>query len=297
MNEVVAIGSVITLDEPCAVPELPEVETVVRTIAPVLAGRRFTRTTLHRRDIVHGNRVPFQKTIVNREITRVTRRAKRIVITFDETTRLIFHLGMSGRMSLDKPGADIEAHTHFQARISDSDVELRFRDPRRFGGIWLLSGSRSFKGRQLGDLGPEPLEIRATDFAKLTRRKRPIKSLLLDQTVIAGLGNIYCDESLHDAGLHPVMPAWTLDRAQTGQLCRSIKKVLRKAINFKGTTLIDYRTAEGEVGGFRKYHRVYQREGRPCRTCGCAIERITLAGRSTFFCPCCQPVISTGRAP
>jgi formamidopyrimidine-DNA glycosylase len=163
-------------------------------------------------------------------------------------------------------------------------MQLRFTDPRRFGGIWWLGLSDCDTG-----MGPEPLTITSKQFAALlARTTRPIKNALLDQSLVAGLGNIYVDESLFTAGIHPLTPGNKLTPEQILRLTRAIKSVLRKAINHRGSTLRDYRDADGLEGGFQKLHRVYAREAQPCRRCKTKIERIVLGGRSTHFCPNCQ---------
>ncbi|HEY8750447.1 MAG TPA: zinc finger domain-containing protein, partial [Tepidisphaeraceae bacterium] len=164
-------------------------------------------------------------------------------------------------------------------------AELRFTDPRRFGGVWWIGAEPDAK-----DMGPEPLATRPEQLRKrLARTTRAIKNALLDQSVIAGLGNIYVDESLFSSGIHPLTPADQLTREQIGRLNRAIKSTLRRALRHKGSTLRDYRDANGESGGFQILHRVYAREAKPCRTCKTPIKRIVLGGRSTHFCPKCQP--------
>ncbi|MEK7757859.1 MAG: zinc finger domain-containing protein, partial [Planctomycetota bacterium] len=166
--------------------------------------------------------------------------------------------------------------------------ELRFCDPRRFGGVWCLTGSEQSIGKPLGEVGLEPLDVTPAVFRVTLGRRRQIKALLMDQTVIAGLGNIYCDESLHAAGIHPLTRSDTLRPERANRLLRAITTILRRAIRFNGSTLMDYRDADGREGSFQKLHRVYQREGEPCRTCRSPIRCIQAAGRSTFFCPRCQ---------
>lgn len=163
---------------------------------------------------------------------------------------------------------------------------LRFSDPRRFGGVWWIA-----PGQAADDgMGPEPLTLRpAALLRRLSRTARPIKSALLDQSLIAGLGNIYVDESLFLARIHPLNPSNGLSAAEVGRLSRSIKVTLRKAIAHRGSTLRDYRDADGNAGGFQSLHRVYDRADQPCRRCRTPIRRIVLGGRSTHFCPRCQP--------
>lgn len=270
-------------------PELPEAETIARELNAELAGCRLGRVHLRRSDIVHGDPRPLGKLLFGRRINRVWRRAKRVVVDLNPPAQLVFHLGMSGRLEIWNRGEPIAKHTHLRIAIPQTKIELRFRDSRRFGGIWCLTGSNKYVGRRLSELGPEPLDLNLAGFLEVLSRSRQIKALLLDQRAIAGLGNIYCDESLHAAGIHPLSKANALDRTEAHRLLRAIKTTLRKAIRHKGTTFMNYRRADGTPGSFLKYLRVYQRAGEPCHTCGTTIERLVAAGRSTFICPCCQP--------
>jgi formamidopyrimidine-DNA glycosylase len=264
-------------------PELPEVQTVVDSLSPALVGRRIVTVQLHRRDIVTPPGIDLAAYLTGRSVRAIDRRAKRIVFTLDNAERFYMHLGMSGRLMLAADHEQIAKHTHLQLRF-DNGAELRFFDPRRFGGIWWL-GLTPDDDR----LGPEPLGLCATELAaRLARTKRVIKSALLDQSLIAGLGNIYVDESLFGAGVHPLLRADRLTPAQVAALIRSIKATLRRALNHRGSTLRDYRDANGDSGNFQRLHRVYGREGQPCRKCRAAIVRIVVGGRSTHFCQVCQ---------
>ncbi len=275
-------------------PELPEVETIARQLQSRLAGRRFGAVHLGRPDIVHAASAPLERALPGRRIVAVSRRAKRIMIRLEPAGDLVFHLGMTGRLTVEAAATPLEMHTHLRVAISfpagGEAAELRFRDPRRFGGVWVLDEGMEATGRLMGALGPEPLTLRLAEFRGLIARRRQIKALLLDQTAIAGLGNIYCDESLHRARIHPLTSGDRLDPADAAALLRAIKQVLREAIRHRGTTLMDYRSADGEPGSFQRRHRVYHREGSPCRTCRTPIVRTVAAGRSTFWCPRCQPL-------
>ncbi len=270
-------------------PELPEVETIARELQHRLAGATLGRVKLSRTDIVHGDPRPLSKTLPGRSVRAVRRRAKRLILDLQPTAQLLFHLGMSGRLTLVPRRQPLEKHTHLCIAIRGGPDELRFRDPRRFGGVWLLAGGDRHVGRRLSTLGPEPLPLTPSRFRDLLDRRRQIKALLLDQRAIAGLGNIYCDEALHAAGVHPLTPAGVLDAAKAGRLLRAIKSVLNRAIRFNGSTLLDYRQADGTEGSFQNHHRVYNREGKRCCGCGATIVRIPVAGRSSFVCPACQP--------
>lgn len=266
-------------------PELPEVQTVVNTLRPRVIGRKISRVNLARRDILTPSDVKFERLLTGRTIRDVFRRAKRILFLLDSDEKFYIHLGMTGQLSIEPKAAALARHTHLQIGLDARGAEeLRFVDPRRFGGIWWLGNSNDDD-----ELGPEPLQSRPRDLAKrLSRTKRAIKSALLDQTVIAGLGNIYADESLFAAGIHPLTPANRLTTNQVSRLSRAIKTTLKRALNHRGSTLRNYRDANGNAGNFQNLHRVYAREGEPCRKCRSPIQRIVLGGRSTHFCPRCQ---------
>ncbi|HEX4053730.1 MAG TPA: bifunctional DNA-formamidopyrimidine glycosylase/DNA-(apurinic or apyrimidinic site) lyase [Tepidisphaeraceae bacterium] len=264
-------------------PELPEVETIVRTLRPSLLGRQFDALRVIRKDIVRPLGADLGSKALHRTIVRLLRRGKKIVFEFDDAARFYIHLGMSGRLTLDRPDAAIRPHTHMILQFGQQ--ELRFVDPRRFGGVFWLGTDQPADS----DLGPEPLKMSARQLAaRLAKTRRAIKTALLDQKLLAGLGNIYADESLFAAGIDPRTAADKLSRAEISRLNRSIKAVLNRAIRHRGSTLRDYRDANGLPGDFQKIHRVYDRAGKPCLVCRTPIERIVLGGRSTHFCPKCQ---------
>ena len=271
-------------------PELPEVETVVRTLRPCVVGRVVTEVELLRTDFATPDGFDWSGAVVDRRVTDVSRRAKRIVFTLDDGNRFFAHLGMTGRLLFGDLDRDRPNHTHVVLRFEHG--ELHQVDPRRFGGLaWL--------GLDAGDdrLGPEPLKLRAQQLAaRLMSTSRPVKNALLDQALIAGLGNIYADEALFASGIHPLCRCDQLDVAAARRLNRAIKSTLNKAIRHRGSTLRDYRDADGNAGDFQNLHRVYGRAGEPCRRCRGSIERIVLSGRSTHFCPRCQPASDTQSA-
>ena len=269
-------------------PELPEAETIARQLGRKLTGRTFGTVLLERRDVIRGDRLDLRKVLSGRRVDRVWRRAKRIILELDAGLRLIVRLGMTGRLTVGPASDPLEKHTHLRIAVEGTSSELRFRDPRRFGGVICVERDGPADREELEGIGIEPLEASAAAFRKVLDRRRQIKALLMDQHVVAGLGNIYCDESLHAAGIHPLTRADSLDAERAGRLLRAIKTTLRRAIRFNGTTLMDYRDADGREGSFQRLHRVYQREGEPCKTCRTPIRRIHAAGRSTFFCPKCQ---------
>ncbi|MBI1827388.1 MAG: bifunctional DNA-formamidopyrimidine glycosylase/DNA-(apurinic or apyrimidinic site) lyase [Planctomycetes bacterium] len=268
-------------------PELPEAETIARQLDALLKGRRLTQVVHVREDMVSG--VPdglagLDEILGGTTVVAVGRRGKRVILRLAPTGQLIVRLGMTGRLQVQRAADPVETHTHLRIAIEDGEFELRFRDPRRFGGIQYIEDGA---GKD-ATLGIEPLEMTRIEFRRLMEKRRQIKALLMDQSVIAGLGNIYCDESLFAARIHPLTRADTLSLKSVDRLRNAIQSTLRRAIKHKGSTLMDYRDASGEPGGFQLRHRVYQREGEKCRTCGTLIKRIIAAGRSTFFCPKCQ---------
>jgi formamidopyrimidine-DNA glycosylase len=273
-------------------PELPEVETVVRTLSPRVTGRRIRKIVHVRQDMVTPADFDLAKAVKGRTIENVSRRGKRIVFHLDDGNLFFIHLGMTGRLTVESSDTPLEVHTHlildFGAIARTQPVrgleQLRFRDPRRFGEIrWLGCETCDEK------MGPEPLSMRVAQLSeKLSKTKRAIKNALMDQTVVAGLGNIYVDESLFAAGIHPLTPAHRLKPQQIRKLSQSIKRVLRKAIHHRGSTLRDYVDADGGKGAFQRLHNVYAREDESCRRCKAPIQRIVLGGRSTHFCAKCQ---------
>ncbi|MGA3068129.1 MAG: bifunctional DNA-formamidopyrimidine glycosylase/DNA-(apurinic or apyrimidinic site) lyase [Tepidisphaeraceae bacterium] len=264
-------------------PELPEVETVVRTLSPRLTGRRIDRVHLLRPDILQPRTTDLPPLLLEKTILSISRRGKKIVFQLDTGNRFVIHLGMTGRLTLQAPHAVRQPHTHFM--LDFPQTQLRFTDPRRFGGIFWLGQTQSPDD----NLGPEPLNLRPKQLAALlSRTRRPIKSALMDQSLIAGLGNIYADEALFHAKIHPKNLSHRLTPRQIAALCRGIKLVLRRAIRHRGSTLRDYRDAGGQPGNFQNLHRVYDRAGQPCLLCRAPITRIVLAGRSAHFCPNCQ---------
>jgi len=270
-------------------PELPEAETIARQLQDRLAGRALAEVVSLRGDVVCGDHPNLGRVLPGRRVERVWRRAKRVVIDLDGGLRLIVRLGMSGRLGVEPADAPVQEHTHVRVAVQGTGGELRFIDPRRFGGIACVTRDGPRDRAEWSRVGIEPLEATAAEFRKALNRRRQIKALLMDQSVIAGLGNIYCDESLHKAGVHPLTIAARLNRETLERLIRAIKTTLRRAIRFNGSTLMDYRDAQGREGSFQRQHKVYQREKEPCRACGTPIRRIFAAGRSTFFCPACQP--------
>jgi formamidopyrimidine-DNA glycosylase len=269
-------------------PELPEVETVRRGLALKISGRRIVRAQLNRADL----RRPFPPALARRldgaRIGKLARRGKYILIELDRDGLLLLHLGMSGRVTAG--GADLPAarHDHVVLTLDDGTV-VRFNDARRFGLIDYLRREEAARHPLLAGLGPEPLES-GFDGAYLAKalagRHTPIKSALLDQRIVAGLGNIYVCEALYRARLSPRRLAASIGPARAARLAAAIREVLEEAIAAGGSSLRDYVQANGELGYFQHRWAVYGREGEPCPECDCAegVRRIVQAGRSSFFC-------------
>ena len=267
-------------------PELPEVETTVRGLEPVLDGQVIERVALHRADL----RRPFPEGLGQRltgaTVTGLGRRAKYGLIDTDRGDTLIFHLGMSGRWRIDP--AEIGKHDHLV--IETAKHGLALNDPRRFGSVDLVPTADLAEWPAFKALGPEPLgpELTAKHLADAFKgRTAPIKVLLLDQRIVAGLGNIYVCEALYLARIAPTRAAGAVSKAKLEKLVAAIRDVLVAAIEAGGSTLRDYARPDGELGYFAKQFHVYGREGEPCG-CGGLVERRVDGGRSTFWCPACQ---------
>ncbi len=267
-------------------PELPEVETTVRGLAPVLEGEQIVRVILNRADL----RRPFPEGLGQRltgaRVTGLGRRAKYGLIETDRGDTMIFHLGMSGRWRIDP--VDAQAHDHLI--LETARHRLALNDPRRFGSVDLVPTDRLDEWPPFLALGPEPL---GPDFtaahlaARFEGRIAPIKLLLLDQRIVAGLGNIYVCEALYMARIAPTRPAGRVSKARLAKLVDAVRAVLEAAIRAGGSTLRDYARPDGELGYFAKDWQVYGREGQTCG-CGGKVERRVDGGRSTFWCPRCQ---------
>jgi formamidopyrimidine-DNA glycosylase len=294
------------------VPELPEVETIARGLDKRTAGDSIESVWIgSRKQPLKSPASLIASTLEGKKILRVHRAGKHIVLDLegeahaagaklrkhspqrqtkqasslpqsgDQTAQWIVHLGMTGRLVVSEPAAEIVKHTHLIAKLA-SGRELRFIDPRMFGKLSVHAG-----GFDPG--GVEPLEVNEEKFMELFRgRKTPIKSALLNQKLLRGVGNIYADEALFRAGIRPRRRAASITREQLRKLHAAVQEVLREAIALGGSSISDYVDADGEEGFFQLEHRAYGREGKPCLVCGKPIQRIVLAGRSSHFCSNCQ---------
>lgn len=272
-------------------PELPEVETVMRSLQKKLTGLSVTGVII---DLPKVIRLPgveeFKSTLTGKEIESFGRRGKYLLVHLSGGFTLVIHLRMTGRLVYAAPGDEIPRHTHVILKL-DNGQEVRFTDTRQFGRMILAPTQSLGEVPGLRDLGREPLEKGFTrDFLRkeLRRRRTRLKALLLDQTFIAGLGNIYVDEALHRARLHPERLANNLNPREVTRLFHAIQEVLEEGIRNRGTSFRDYVDGDGRTGNYQELLRVYSREGHPCPICEKPIHRIKVAGRSTFYCPCCQ---------
>ena len=270
-------------------PELPEVETVARLIRPGLVGRRITGASVAwKRSIGSQSVSSFVSAVTGARFESIERRAKYIVMSLGERGALVGHLRMTGRMHVE--AADWDPGKFAKVRLDlDDGRAFHFIDVRKFGRLEFVRDPAA----RLADIGPEPLgsEFTAEWLGQaLSSRRRALKPLLLDQTFVAGLGNIYVDESLHRSGLHPLCLSNRVSVAQAELLQREIRAVLSEAIEREGSSFdVFYRTPEGNPGSFQHQFRVYGRTGEPCRTCGTPIVRSVVGQRGTHTCPTCQP--------
>ena len=272
-------------------PELPEVETIVADLRPHLVGRTIVRCELRFPSIVrHPEPELFIDSITGLRIEAVGRRGKFILIGLGAGRLLVVHLGMTGQLRLVDPAAQIENHTHAIFDLDDG-LQMRYRDPRRFGRLLLGTEDELLTSGTLPRLGPEPIDP-AFDaeelFKRFRRRRASLKAVLLDQATVAGVGNIYADESLHRAKLRPDREAGSLSRKSVRRLHESLRDSLEVAIRNRGSSVDTYRDAWGETGNQQELLLVYGRAGEPCFTCGKPLSIIRIAGRSTVFCRRCQ---------
>jgi formamidopyrimidine-DNA glycosylase len=276
-------------------PELPEVETVVRGLQKVLPGRRIAEVRLGKTDFIEDP-AALERELPGSRILAVRRYGKFLVIDLElpdagsHKPFLLIHLGMTGQLIACTPDATVAPHTHAFFALDDGR-ELRYRDPRRFGSMQLVAQGN---GSPLGNLGLDPLEATEQEFlAQLRGRGARIKALLLDQSVLRGMGNIYTDESLWRARIHPMRLGARLKEAELRRLYGAVQAILEEAIRLRGSSISDYVDCAGERGEFQLRHRVYQREGKKCARCKAVIRRVIVAGRSSYFCPHCQPAPRT----
>lgn len=265
-------------------PELPEVQTILDAIEPLISGQTITAVVIGWEGVVGGSPLPvFSHELIGRKVVGVERRGKYMLFRLDDGRWLVIHLRMTGQLRVVPASTPRDKHDHLCLRLQNGS-EWRFNDTRKFGRAWLVPDATEVMRK----LGPEPLSegfSAAYLAAALAGRRAPIKSLLLDQRLLAGIGNIYADESLYRAGIHPLRPGGSLNDDEIAALAAALKAVLAQALAEHGATLRDYRRPDGSVGSFQNSLQVFRRTGEPCLNCGAPIRRIVVGGRSTHFCP------------
>ncbi len=295
-------------------PELPEVETVLRGLKKRVLGRRISAVEVSHRQVIVGSPDDFTESVRGREIRRGTRKGKAIALELGPLPGhraqargsgrsgqlgrdsggpryLLVRLGMTGQFTVNPSDAPVEPHTHVRLALDDGREEIRYRDPRRFGRLRCCTPEEL--DEIFGELGPDAPRISGQQFmAALRGRRGAIKSWLMNQRVLSGLGNIYADEALFAARIHPLAPAGGISAKAAGRLLCAVKNVLRRAVELQGTSFSDYIDIEGRPGNFLPRLKVYQRTGEPCCRCRRPIQRLVIGGRSSHFCPRCQRVES-----
>jgi formamidopyrimidine-DNA glycosylase len=273
-------------------PELPEIEVIRRGLQAHLPGRRIE-------DVLYNGKalrkaVPLgamQKLLTGRTILAVDRRAKFLLLHFDNGAALIVHLGMTGRLGLFAAGTILATHDHIRWLL-DNGLEMRYHDARRFGSVQLVSPDETaaIESTVFSAVGPEPFSRGCSAHLQhqAKGKKQPIKMFLMDMKILAGVGNIYANESLFSAGIHPARPAGSLSPQDWRRLLTELRVILRHAIDCGGSTISDYLNAGGKPGYFQIHFRVYGKKDAPCQVCGAPIRMVRMGGRATYFCPSCQ---------
>jgi len=270
-------------------PELPEVETIVRDLRPLLVGRSFQTANVGELSLRRKWDVDWNEQLIGRSVVSIQRRGKWITLHFNDGPWLLVHLGMTGQFTVNAAAEPLPDHTHLRFGLSGRADELRFRDVRRFGSFDLFTVRAQLEAFLDARLGPEPFAVDPKYFQKkLSGTVRPLKAALLDQSLIAGVGNIYADEALFAAQLHPSTRANDLTAKQCERLRMAVETVLIKAIEGRGSTIRDYIGGSGLRGTFQNEFTAYGRTGEPCVRCETPIEVLRIAGRSSHFCPKCQ---------
>jgi formamidopyrimidine-DNA glycosylase len=274
-------------------PELPEVETVVKGLRPLIADKIVTAVEIREENMIaypEDNIEAFRDSLIGSKIEAVNRRGKYIIIELSTDKNMVIHLRMTGKLLVKEVKEFRDKHTHVIFSLNDGQ-EIRFNNIRKFGRVYLIDKNHPEQAGGLADLGPEPLsdELTVGDFKKLFENRRALmKSLLLNQHFIAGIGNIYADEILFRSEVRPDRTADTLTEAEKEAIYHNMREILKKGIIYGGTSFSDYVNAFGEKGSFQEELRVHQRQGEECYECGTIIEKIKISGRSTYFCPQCQ---------
>jgi len=274
-------------------PELPEVETVVKGLRPLITDKIVTAVEIREENMIAFPKADieaFTDSLVGSKIEAINRRGKYIIIELSQDKNMVIHLRMTGKLLVKEVKEFRDKHTHVIFSLNDGQ-EIRFNNIRKFGRVYLIDKNHPEQAGGLADLGPEPLsdELTVEDFKKLFENRRALmKSLLLNQHFIAGIGNIYADEILFRSGVRPDRTADTLTEMEKEAVYHNMREILKKGIIYGGTSFSDYVNAFGEKGSFQEELRVHQRQGEECYECGSIIEKIKVSGRSTYFCPQCQ---------
>ena len=271
-------------------PELPEIETICRTLSPVIRGRTIVHVQVLERRLRIPVALDFESALVGKGVRDVQRKGKYILIRLEAGVVWVIHLGMTGKLIYLGEHRPRVPHDHIIVRFKTGD-ELRFHDPRRFGLTVVLRGRELYRWRSLSSLGVDPLGVQWNGpylYSVIRNSKRRIRDLLLDQTVVAGLGNIYANETLFRAGVRPMRRARTIGAKLAEQVAEVVPKLLREAIRWGGTSFSDYRDGRDRKGKFQNRLKVYNRQGQPCRECSGKIKRVLIGNRSAFYCPNCQ---------
>jgi formamidopyrimidine-DNA glycosylase len=275
-------------------PELPEVETIRRQVAPSVTGQRVTYARVHRARAVraHASAEEFVRRVDGRTILDARRKGKVLLFPLDNDTSLLVRLGMSGRLTVATPDTPLAPHTHVILGLANGN-ELRYIDPRTFGQVAVVEGHDPSEMIELGHYGPEPIDADFTPekLAEILAGKgNMIQAVLMDQSKMAGVGKIYADEACFRAGIHPLRSAESLRPEEVRRLHTALREVLQESIEARGTSSQDaaYRDVHGQVGGFQHRLHVYQRSNQPCLVCGTPIEDRPFQGRHLHFCPKCQ---------
>lgn len=270
-------------------PELPEVETIARSLEPRVRNRVIGSCEVLRPALLRNTSPADLARVRGRKVLAVRRRGKMLLIEVSGNRTLVFHLKMTGQIVLAGKAAPIDKHVHFVLDFRDAGPRLLFRDVRKFGFLCCLETSSAERSPVLANLGLEPLDAGLRAFSGVFKgRTGRLKSLLLNQRLLAGIGNIYADEILFRSRLHPLTAASALEPGDFKRLWDSTREVLAEAVERRGSTIRDYLDSEGRPGDFQDFHRVYGREGEPCAACGRRVRRIRVGGRSSFFCGRCQ---------
>lgn len=273
-------------------PEMPEVETVKRTLLPLIKGKTIKEVTVWYPKIITGDAKEFKRQLVGKKITTIDRYAKYLLIRLSGNLTVVSHLRMEGKYRLVKINTKKDKHDHVQIVFSDNSA-LRYNDVRKFGRMQLIKTGTEKEKTGISKLGAEPNSAAFTvSYLQngLARKKKNIKNTLLDQSVVAGLGNIYVDEVLWETKIHPLSQANTIPAERVAQLHDNINSLIELAIAERGTTIHTYLDANGKTGGFQKMLQVYGHKGEPCVRCGTPLEKIKVNGRGTTFCPKCQVI-------